>query len=73
MEDTGLFDRGILALLRDGKSRNFQQILSEVGFSPNTLRLHLANLVEQGPCCETEKASAGPWETQVHLRPAQRR
>ena len=43
-----LFDRRILAVLRDGKSRNFQQVLSEVGFSYNTLRLHLAQLVEHG-------------------------
>ena len=37
-----------MAVLRDGKPRNFQQILSEVGFSHNTLRLHLVQLVEQG-------------------------
>ena len=47
MDDIDLFDRESLAVLRDGRSRNFQQILSEVGFSPNTLRLHLVQLVEQ--------------------------
>jgi hypothetical protein len=39
-----LYDKRILAVLRDGKSRNFYQILSEVGFSYNTLRLHLTQL-----------------------------
>ncbi len=41
-----LYDKRILAVLRDGKSRNFQQILSRVELSYNTLRLHLAQLVE---------------------------
>jgi len=36
-----LFDRRILALLKDGKLRGFQHVLSEVDFSSNTLRLHL--------------------------------
>jgi predicted ArsR family transcriptional regulator len=48
MVDMDLFDRSILAVLKDGKPRNFKQILSQVGFSPNTLRLHLARLQEQG-------------------------
>jgi len=45
MDDMDLFYRRILTVLRDGRSRNFQQILSEVGVSPNTLRLHLVQLV----------------------------
>jgi len=64
-----LYDRRIWAVLGDGKSRDFQQILFEVGFSYNTLRLHLAQLVEHGPVVEAEKASAGPWETPFRLRP----
>jgi hypothetical protein len=36
-----LFDRRILAVLKDGKPRGFQHVLSEVDFSRNTLRLHL--------------------------------
>jgi DNA-binding transcriptional ArsR family regulator len=48
MDDMDLYDRRILAVLRDGRSRNFQQILSKVEFSYNTLRLHLAQLMDQG-------------------------
>jgi hypothetical protein len=44
MLDMDLFDKRILAALRDGKPRDFQQLLREVGFSHNTLRLHLASL-----------------------------
>ena len=42
-----LFDVTILNLLRDGKPREFQQILSEVKLSRNTLRLHLDSLANQ--------------------------
>ena len=42
------YDKGIMTILRDGKPRSFQQILSEVGFSHNTLRQHLDKLVDQG-------------------------
>jgi len=41
------FDVTILNLLRDGKPRKFQQILSEVKLSHNTLRLHLGSLADQ--------------------------
>ena len=59
-----LFDRGILAVLRDGRSRNFQQILSEVGFSPNTLRLHLVQLVEQDLVVRQKRPQEGPGRPQ---------
>ena len=55
-----LYDRKILAALRDGKSRNFQQILSKVEFSYNTLRLHLAQLVEHGLVVRRKKPQQGP-------------
>ena len=55
-----LFDREILAVLGDGKYRNFQQILSEVGFSYNTLRLHLVQLVEQGLVVRRKRPQQGP-------------
>jgi len=42
-----LFDERVLAVLKDGKPRVFTQLLSEVGFSHNTLRLHLERLVAQ--------------------------
>jgi len=42
------YDRKIMTVIRDGKPRAFQQMLSEVGFSHNTLRRHLDELVNQG-------------------------
>jgi predicted ArsR family transcriptional regulator len=41
------FDTVILNHLRDGKPKEFQQILDAVKFSHNTLRLHLDSLVDQ--------------------------
>ena len=55
-----LYDRRILAVLREGRSRNFQQILSEAGFSYNTLRLHLAQLVENGLVLRRKRPQQGP-------------
>lgn len=54
------FDRRILAVLKDGRPRNFQQILSEVGFSHNTLRPHLAQLVERGFVVRRKRPQEGP-------------
>ena len=54
------YDRRILAVLRDGKPRNFQQILSEVEFSYNTLRLHLAQLVEHGLVVRRKRPKQSP-------------
>jgi predicted ArsR family transcriptional regulator len=42
------FDERILKVLSDGKKRNFSQLVEEVGFSNNTLRLHLESLVDRG-------------------------
>jgi predicted ArsR family transcriptional regulator len=55
-----LYDRRILAALRDGKPRNYQQILSEVEFSYNTLRLHLAQLVEHGLVVRRKRPQQDP-------------
>jgi predicted ArsR family transcriptional regulator len=41
------FDTAILNLLRDGKPRQFQEILTKVRFSHNTLRQHLDSLIDQ--------------------------
>jgi len=60
MDGMDLFDRRILVVLRDGRSRNFRQILSEVGFSPNTLRLHLVQLVEEGLVVRQKMPQEGP-------------
>jgi predicted ArsR family transcriptional regulator len=42
------FDERVLSVLKDGKPRLFTQLLSEVVFSHNTLRLHLERLEAQG-------------------------
>jgi DNA-binding Lrp family transcriptional regulator len=42
------FDERILEVLKNGKPRAFHQVLKEVDFSHNTLRLHLNALVEKG-------------------------
>jgi len=36
----------IMNLLRDGKPKEFEQLLSKLGHSHNTLRLHLDSLAE---------------------------
>jgi DNA-binding transcriptional ArsR family regulator len=41
------FDERILKVLGGGK-RSFSELLSIVGFSHNTLRLHLESLVDRG-------------------------
>lgn len=42
------YNKEILNALRDGDPRNFHQILGEVAFSHNTLRLHLDSMVDNG-------------------------
>lgn len=54
------FDKRILTVLKDGKSRDFQQLLGEVDFSHNTLRLHLASLERQGFILKAKKPNKGP-------------
>jgi len=46
--DMDIFDRHILSVLRDGNAKYFEQILSEAALSPNTLRRHLDQLIDQG-------------------------
>jgi predicted ArsR family transcriptional regulator len=47
VDEMDFYDRKILTVTKDGKPRSFQQILSEAGFSHNTLRQHLDKLVDQ--------------------------
>jgi DNA-binding HxlR family transcriptional regulator len=54
------FDRQILAVLKDGRSADFRQILREVGFSHNTLRQHLANLEREGMIVKAETGKNSP-------------
>jgi predicted ArsR family transcriptional regulator len=53
------FDKCILSVLRDGRSRDFNQLLREVDFSHNTLRLHLRRLVDQGLVVKEKTPSKG--------------
>jgi predicted ArsR family transcriptional regulator len=55
-----LYDRKILTVTKDGKPRSFQQMLSEVGFSHNTLRQHLDKLVDQGLVERLKMPRKGP-------------
>ena len=41
------FDEAILNALIDGKPHSFNQLLNKIGFSHNTLRIHLDKLVDQ--------------------------
>ncbi len=51
------FDERILATLKDGKPRDFNTLLGEVGFTHNTLQQHLERLMVQGLIVR-EKAAA---------------
>jgi predicted transcriptional regulator len=42
------FDEQVVRALREGRSKDFHQILDEVGFSHNTLQRHLNALVTKG-------------------------
>jgi len=54
-----LFDEHILAVLNDGKLRVLAQLLNEVGFSHNTLKLHLERLVAQSLVVKEKTLSNG--------------
>ena len=42
------FDEAILTTLKHGKSKSFNILLNEIGFSHNTLQKHLKHLVAKG-------------------------
>ena len=46
--------------MRDGRPIDFQQILSRVGLSSNTLRLHPVELVEEGLVVRRKRLQEGP-------------
>jgi len=54
------FNERILWVLRDGRPRNFLQLMGEIGFSHNTLRLHLSTLVEAGLVTREKMPVKGP-------------
>jgi len=53
------YEKEILNALKDGKRRNFQQILDEIDFSHNTLRLHLNSMVDEGLVAKEKMPSKG--------------
>jgi predicted ArsR family transcriptional regulator len=55
-----VFDRRILSVLRDWEAKYFEQLLSEVAFSPNTLRQHLDQLIDRGLIERSKRAGNGP-------------
>jgi len=54
-----LFDERVLAVLSDGKPRVFAQLLGEVGFSRNTLKLRLKRLTAQSLVVREKTVSSG--------------
>jgi len=66
------FDRRILAVLKNGESFEFKQLLTEVGFSHNTLRLHIAKLKLQGMIAVAEKTRNCPGRPIFRTRYLQR-
>jgi predicted ArsR family transcriptional regulator len=55
-----LFDRRILEVLGSGEARSFQEILSKAGFSHNTLRQHLDQLIVKGLVERRKEPKEGP-------------
>jgi len=53
----GFFDERILATLKDGKPRDFNTLLGEVGFTHNTLQQHLERLIAQGLIVREKQAA----------------
>jgi len=51
----------IMVVLRDGEPTEFQRLLSEVGFSHNTLRRPLDELTDEGLVERLKMPRVGPW------------
>ena len=54
-----LFEERVLAVLNDGNPKVFAQLLDEVGFGRNTLRLHLKRLTAQSLVLKEKTLSNG--------------
>jgi predicted transcriptional regulator len=52
-------DEKIISLLRDDKTMRFEELLSKVGYSHNTLRLHLNKLTDEGVILKSKLPSEG--------------
>jgi len=55
----GFFDERVLAALKDGEPRSFTELLSQVGFSHNTLQQHLRRLIAQGLVLREKETANG--------------
>jgi predicted ArsR family transcriptional regulator len=53
------FDERVLAALRDGEPRSFTALLSQAGFSHNTLQQHLRRLMAQGLILREKETANG--------------
>ena len=54
-----IFDEQILTVLSDGKSKVLAQLLEQVDFSRNTVKLHLKRLLSQGLVAKEKTPSNG--------------
>jgi len=54
-----IFDERVISVLKDGKPRLFVQLLGEVGFSHNTMKLHLKSLLAESVLVREKVASEG--------------
>ena len=54
------FEERILGVLKDGRPRDFHQLLEEKGFSHNTLMLHLNTMADQGSIIREKTPMKGP-------------
>jgi len=52
-------DEKIMNLLRDDKPKEFEQLLSKLGHSHNTLRIHLDSLAERGTIVKDKRPADG--------------
>jgi hypothetical protein len=64
-----LFDERVLAVLSDGKPKFFARLLGEVGFSRNTLKLHLKRLDSSESGGEGKNALEWTRKAEIHLFP----
>lgn len=53
------FDKRVLTVLKDGKSKDFTMLLDEVDFSHNTLQQHLKRLTAKGLIVREKTAGNG--------------
>jgi predicted ArsR family transcriptional regulator len=61
-----LFDESVFVVLSDGRPRVFTQLLDEMGFSRNTLKLHLTRLTAQSLAVKKKRFQIDG-KTKIHL------